>query len=91
MRQKAGPQNPAAKHVIKDIRCATRKHHSAEAARAATSDFVKVLRRETRDLKEVVDEHLTLKRERRCFIVSWHCQTERPMPHRVIHPVLSVP
>jgi transposase len=30
MRQKAGPQKPAAEHVIKDIRRATRKHHSAE-------------------------------------------------------------
>ena len=104
MRQKSGPQKPAAEHVIKDIRRATRKHHSAEdkirivleglrgeesiaalcrregiaeslyyswskefleagkkrlagdTARAATSDEVKVLRRETRDLKEVVAE-----------------------------------
>jgi transposase len=104
MRQKAGPQKPAAEQVIKDIRRATRKHHSAEdkirivleglrgedsiaalcrregiaeslyyswskefleagkkrlagdTARAATSDEVKVLRRETRDLKEVVAE-----------------------------------
>ena len=104
MRQKSGPQNPAAEQVIKDIRRATRKHHSAEdkirivleglrgedsiaalcrregiaeslyyswskefleagkkrlagdTARAATSDEVKVLRRETRDLKEVVAE-----------------------------------
>ena len=30
MRQKAGPQRPAAEQVIKDIRRATRKHHSAE-------------------------------------------------------------
>ena len=30
MRQKAGPQKPAAERVIKDIRRATRKHHSAE-------------------------------------------------------------
>ena len=30
MRQKSGPQNPAAEQVIKDIRRATRKHHSAE-------------------------------------------------------------
>jgi hypothetical protein len=30
MRQKAGPQKPAAEHVINDIRRATRKHHSAE-------------------------------------------------------------
>ena len=104
MRQKAGPQKPAAEQVLKDIRRATRKHHSAEdkirivldglrgeesiaalcrregiadslyyswskefleagkkrlagdTARAATSDEVKVLRRETRDLKEVVAE-----------------------------------
>jgi len=104
MRQKAGPQKPAAEQVIKDIRRATRKHHSAEdkirivldglrgeesiaalcrregiaeslyyswskefleagkkrlagdMSRAATTDEVKVLRRETRDLKEVVAE-----------------------------------
>jgi transposase len=104
MRQKSGPEKPAAEQVIKDIRRATRKHHSAEdkirivleglrgeesiaalcrregiaeslyyswskefleagkkrlagdTARAATSDEVKVLRRETRDLKEVVAE-----------------------------------
>ena len=104
MRQKSGPQKLAAEQVIKDIRRATRKHHSAEdkirivleglrgeesiaalcrregiaeslyyswskefleagkkrlagdTARAATSDEVKVLRRETRDLKEVVAE-----------------------------------
>lgn len=104
MRQKAGPRKPAAEQVLKDIRRATRKHHSAEdkirivleglrgeesiaalcrregiaeslyyswskefleagkkrlagdTARAATSDEVKVLRRETRDLKEVVAE-----------------------------------
>jgi transposase len=104
MRQKSGPQKPAAEQVIKDIRRATRKHHSAEdkirivleglrgeesiaalcrregiaeslyyswskefleagkkrlagdTARAATSDEVKVLRRESRDLKEVVAE-----------------------------------
>ena len=104
MRQKSGPQKPAAEQVIKDIRRETRKHHSAEdklrivleglrgeesiaalcrregiaeslyyswskefleagkkrlagdTARAATSDEVKVLRRETRDLKEVVAE-----------------------------------
>lgn len=30
MRQKSGPQKPAAEQVIKDISCATRKHHSAE-------------------------------------------------------------
>jgi transposase len=104
MKQKSGPQKPAAEQVIKDIRRATRKHHSAEdkirivleglrgedsiaalcrregiaeslyyswskefleagkkrlagdTARAATSDEVKTLRRETRDLKEVVAE-----------------------------------
>jgi transposase len=104
MRQKTGPQTSAAEQVIRDIRRATRKHHSAEdkirivleglrgedsiaalcrregiaeslyyswskefleagkkrlagdTARAATSDEVKVLRRETRDLKEVVAE-----------------------------------
>jgi transposase len=104
MKQKAGPREASAEEVIKDIRRATRKHHSAEdkirivleglrgeesiaalcrregiaeslyyswskefleagkkrlagdTARAATSDEVKVLRRETRDLKEVVAE-----------------------------------
>lgn len=30
MRQKAGPQTSAAEKKIKDIRRATRKHHSAE-------------------------------------------------------------
>ena len=30
MRQKAGPREASAEPVIKDIRCATRKHHSAE-------------------------------------------------------------
>src|SRR6478609_1771829 len=30
MRQKSGPEKPAAEQVIKDIRRATRKHHSAE-------------------------------------------------------------
>jgi hypothetical protein len=30
MRQKTGPQKPAAEHVIKDIRRARRKCHSAE-------------------------------------------------------------
>ena len=30
MRQKTGPQNPPAEHVIKDIRRATRKHDSAD-------------------------------------------------------------
>lgn len=104
MKQKAGPREASAEQVIKHIRRATRKHHSAEdkirivldglrgeesiaalcrregiaeslyyswskefleagkkrlagdTARAATSDEVKVLRRETRDLKEVVAE-----------------------------------
>lgn len=104
MKQKAGPREASAEQVIKDIRRATRKHHSAEdkirivldglrgeesiaalcrregiaeslyyswskefleagkkrlagdTVRAATSDEVKVLRRETRDLKEVVAE-----------------------------------
>jgi len=103
-KKRPGPQKPAAEQVIKDIRRATRKHHSAEdkirivleglrgedsiaalcrregiaeslyyswskefleagkkrlagdTARAATSDEVKFLRRETRDLKEVVAE-----------------------------------
>ena len=102
MRQKSGPQKPAAEQVIKDIRRATRKHHSAEdkirivldglrgedsiaaicrregiaeslyyswskefleagkkrlagdTARSATSDEVKALRRESRDLKEAL-------------------------------------
>jgi transposase len=104
MRQKTVPQTSAAEKTIKDIRRATRKHHSAEdkirivldglrgedsiaaicrregiaeslyyswskefleagkkrlagdTARSATSDEVKVLRRESRDLKEVVAE-----------------------------------
>lgn len=30
MRQKSGPQEPAAERVLKDIRRATRKHHSTE-------------------------------------------------------------
>jgi transposase len=30
MRQKSGPEKPVAEQVIKDIRRATRKHHSAE-------------------------------------------------------------
>ena len=30
MRQKAGPREASAEQVIKDIRRATRKHHSAE-------------------------------------------------------------
>ena len=107
MRQKSGPQKPAAEQVIKDIRRAPRKHHSAEdkihivldglrgedsiaaicrregiaeslyyswskefleagkkrlagdTARSATSDEVKVLRRESRDLKEALAD-LTL-------------------------------
>jgi transposase len=107
MRQKSEPQKPAAEQVIKDIRRATRKHHSAEdkirivldglrgedsiaaicrregigeslyyswskefleagkkrlagdTARSATSDEVKVLRRESRDLKEALAD-LTL-------------------------------
>ncbi len=107
MRQKSGPQKPAAEQVIKDIRRATRKHHSAEdkirivldglrgedsiaaicrregiaeslyyswskefleagkkrlagdTSRSATSDEVKVLRRESRDLKEALAD-LTL-------------------------------
>jgi transposase len=107
MRQKSGPQKPAAEQVIKDIRRATRKQHSAEdkirivldglrgedsiaaicrregiaeslyyswskefleagkkrlagdTARSATSDEVKVLRRESRDLKEALAD-LTL-------------------------------
>jgi transposase len=102
MRRKARRQKPAAEHVIKDMRRATRKHHSAkdkirlvpeglhgeesiaalcrcegiaeslyyswpkefleagkkrlagDTARAATCHEVKVLRRATRDLKEVV-------------------------------------
>jgi transposase len=104
MRQKSVPQTSTAQKTIKDIRRATRKHHSAEdkirivldglrgedsiaaicrregiaeslyyswskefleagkkrlagdTARSATSDEVKVLRRESRDLKEVVAE-----------------------------------
>ena len=107
MRQKSGPQKPAAEQVIKDIRCATRKHQSAEdkiravldglrgedsiaaicrregiaeslyyswskefleagkkrlagdTARSASSDEVKALRRESRDLKEALAD-LTL-------------------------------
>lgn len=50
MRQKFEPQKPAAERVIKDIRRATRKHHSAE---------VKALRKERRDLKEAL-ANLTL-------------------------------
>ena len=107
MRQKSGPQTSAAEQVIKDIRRATRKHHSAEdkirivleglrgedsiaaicrregiaeslyyswskefleagkkrlagnTARSATSDEVKALHRESRDLKEALAD-LTL-------------------------------
>jgi transposase len=107
MRQKTGPQTSAAEKTIKDIRRATRKHHSAEdkirivleglsgedsiaaicrregiaesvyysrskefleagkkrlagdTARSATSDEVKALRRESRDLKEALAD-LTL-------------------------------
>ncbi|WP_156970252.1 IS3 family transposase [Hoeflea phototrophica] len=107
MRQKTGPQTSAAEKTIKDIRRATRKHHSSEdkirivleglrgedsiaticrregiaeslyyswskefleagkkrlagdTARPATSDEVKVLRRESRDLKEALAD-LTL-------------------------------
>ena len=107
MRQKTGPQTSSAEKTIKDIRRATRKHHSAEdkirivleglrgedsiaaicrregiaeslyyswskefleagkkrlagdTARSATSDEVKALRRESRDLKEALAD-LTL-------------------------------
>ena len=107
MRQKTGPQTSVAEKTIKDIRRATRKHHSAEdkilivleglrgedsiaaicrregiseslyyswskefleagkkrlagdTARSATSDKVKALRRESRDLKEALAD-LTL-------------------------------
>lgn len=107
MRQKSGPQTSAAENTIKDIRRATRKHHSAEdkirivleglrgednmaaicrreaiaeslyyswskefleagkkrlagdAARSATSDEVKALRKESRDRKEAL-ANLTL-------------------------------
>ena len=107
MRQKTGPQTSAAEKTIKDIRRATRKHHSSEekirivleglrgedsiaaicrregiaeslyyswskefleagkkrlagdTARSATSDEVKALRRESRDLKEALAD-LTL-------------------------------
>ena len=107
MRQKSGPQTSTVEKTIKDIRCATRKHHSAEdkirivleglrgedsiaaicrregiaeslyyswskefleagkkrlagdTARSATSDEVKALRRESRDLKEALAD-LTL-------------------------------
>lgn len=107
MRQKTGPQTSAAEKTIKDIRRATREHHSAEdkirivleglrgedsiaaicrregiaeslyyswskefleaskkrlagdTARSATSDEVKALRRESRDLKEALAD-LTL-------------------------------
>ncbi|HWU61128.1 MAG TPA: IS3 family transposase [Ensifer sp.] len=107
MRQKSGPQSSASEKTIKDIRRATRKHHSAEdkirivleglrgedgiaticrregiaeslyyswskefleagkkrlagdTARSATTDEVKALRRESRDLKEALAD-LTL-------------------------------
>jgi transposase len=107
MRQKSGPQPSAAEKTIKDIRRATRKHHSAEdkirvvleglrgedsiaaicrregiaeslyyswskefleagkkrlagdTSRSATSDEVKALRKESRDLKEALAD-LTL-------------------------------
>lgn len=107
MRQKSGPQASSAEKTIKDIRRATRKHHSAEdkirivleglrgedsiaaicrregtaeslyyswskefleagkkrlagdTVRSATSDEVKALRRESRDLKEALAD-LTL-------------------------------
>jgi transposase len=107
MRQKSGPQTSAAEKTIKDIRRATRKHHSAEdkirvvleglrgedgiaaicrregiaeslyygwskefleagkkrlagdTSRSATSDEVKALRKESRDLKEALAD-LTL-------------------------------
>ena len=107
MRQKSGPQKAVAEQVIKDIRRATRKHHSAEdkirivleglrgedsiaaicrregiaeslyyswskefleagkkrlagdTSRSATSDEVKALRKESRDLKEALAD-LTL-------------------------------
>ena len=107
LRQKSGPQTSTAEKTIKDIRRATRKHHSAEdkirivleglrgedsiaalcrregiaeslyyswskefleagkkrlagdTARSATSDEVKALRRESRDLKEALAD-LTL-------------------------------
>lgn len=35
MRQKTGPQTSSAEKTIKDIRRATRKHHSSEAGRPA--------------------------------------------------------
>ena len=104
MRQKSGTRAPSSEQLVKDIRCATRRHYSAEdkirivldglrgehsiaelcrregiaeslyytwskefleagkrrlagdTARAATSDEVKDLRRESRQLKEVVAE-----------------------------------
>jgi transposase len=107
MRQKSGPHTSAAEKTIKDIRRATRKHHSAEdkirvvleglrgedsiaaicrregiaeslyynwskefleagkkrlagdTTRSATSDEVKALRKESRDLKEALAD-LTL-------------------------------
>ena len=104
MRQKSGPRTSSSEQLVRDIRRATRKHHSAEdkirivldglrgessiaelcrregiaeslyyvwskefleagkkrlagdTARAATSDEVKALHQETRQLKEVVAE-----------------------------------
>ena len=106
MRQKSGPQTSAAEKTIKDIRRATRKHHSAgdkirvvleglrgedsiaaicrregiaeslyyswskefleagkkrlagDTSRSATSDEVKALRKESRDLKEALGRPL---------------------------------
>jgi transposase len=63
MRQKAGHQ-PSAETVIKDI-CrngskefleAGKKRLAGDTARPANTDEVKVMRRETRDLKDVVAE-----------------------------------
>ena len=69
MRKKSGTKQSHGEKVVKDIRRATRKQYSAEekirivldglkgdTARAATSTEVKDLRREARDLKEVVAE-----------------------------------
>ena len=58
------PTNSKATKMVKDIRRANRKLYSAEekirivleGLRAATTDEVKDLRREARDLKEVVAE-----------------------------------
>jgi hypothetical protein len=57
MRQKSVPEKEPATQVVKNIRRATRL--AGDTARAATSDEVKDLRRETSALKEVVAE-LTL-------------------------------